>query len=225
MLATALVLLALPVAQPQPPQLDVATSATGVVLEVSGREAGPVEVWDGGRLVAVLPAGSGPTTFATNVPGEHAFVAVGSGDPALIGGPGAAGVTPASGAADAGRWGTAGGADVTAGVVVPVGSLTVSVQRTPDGRTSVATVTDTRAGEPGFTVAAAVPERTRLSRVWAEQVPGNALDASSLGLTHRGAMPPGRPVRIAWHGAGEPLGSVRVGVETATPVRVTWTVL
>ena len=218
MLATALLLLALPVAQPQPPQADATTTAVGVVVEVSGREAGPVEIWRDGRLVAILSAGHGPSTFATNAPGDGAFAATGStGDGAAHGaeaGPGVLSAAPAPA--------TSSGA---VAVSVPVGFLTASVQRSPDGRVSLVTVTDTRAGELGFTVTATSPTRNRITRVWAEQLPDNALESSSLRLTHRVAMPAGRPVRIARHPEQESLGSVRIGVETATTARLTWTVL
>lgn len=227
MLATALLLLSLPVAAPPPGAPDLAAVGTGpgVRLEVSGREAGPVTLWDGERQVAVLPAGQGPAAFETNASGTHTFVArrgaaasetivvdAASGvvDPAAVSRPGAG--EP-----------TATGVGVT--VTIPPGALTVTARCAPAGRTSVVTVTDTRAGELGFVVTVSVDRPTRLVRTWALQVQGNALPAAEVRTAHAAALRPGRALRVAALPAGTSLGSVRVGVRLADVARLTWTVL
>ena len=218
MLAAAALLLALaagPPADGPPPGLLAA--GTGLSVQVTGRESGPVELWSADRLVAVVPAGDGPATVRSNLPGEHTLVARRDGlesAPVLVGAtPGVARPTAPT------------GAGVAISVVIPAGSLTLTTVRDADPSRSVVTVTDTRAGELGFVVAVSAGRRGDVVRTWAEQVPGNAMLATDVSLAAPGRLQPGRSVAVACYPAGLSLGSVRVGVQLDRPARVTWTVM
>lgn len=228
MLATALLLLSLPVAAPPPGAPDLAAVGTGpgVRLEVSGREAGPVTLWDGERQVAVLPAGQGPASFETNASGTHTFVArrgAEASEPIVV--DAASGVLEAATAAARAPGGGTATAGVAVTVVIPAGALTVTAPCSRVGRTPVVTVTDTRAGELGFVVTVSADRPTRLVRAWSQQVQGNALPAVEVRTAHAAALRPGRALRVAALPAGTSLGSVRVGVRLADVARLTWTVL
>lgn len=223
MLAATLILLtqlhgAAPAAPGAEPPL-LSASVVGDVLDVSisGPEGDPVELWDGDRLVAVLPAGSEPARLQTNaMPTSGHLVARRGGQtsrPVDLGSP-----------SGEGR-----GAVM---VTIPPGSLTVTSAGVPSGRgEQQVTVTDTRAGALGFVVQVRVDRPAALAAARAEQVPGNALRAQDVILRAQPTRPrPGRLASVARLPAGHGIGSVRIAVTVrgaAHPerVRVIWTVL
>lgn len=108
---------------------------------------------------------------------------------------------------------------VSVTVTIPPGALTMTATR--DGRQVV--VTDTRAGELGYTISVTA-ERPARARVWAAGIPGNALTVDHLRLSDPVRL--GRtPVAVATLPSGSTLGSLRLGVHLRGDVRVVWTVL
>lgn len=223
MLAATLVLLAqLHGAVPSAPAVEPPTlwaSVAGGVLDVSvgGREAGPVEVWDGDHLVAVLPAGAGTARLRTNAVPTSARLVARRGDqesrPVDLG-------TPPDG-----RTGTL-------VLAVPAGALTVASAADPPGRGDRwVTVSDTRAGDLGFQVRVEADRPATLVAARASQVPGNALRAQDVAvLDHGERLLSGVAVTVAHYPAGLGTGSVRIGAVLRGPrepdaVRVVWTAL
>ncbi|NTW41512.1 MAG: hypothetical protein HGA44_16810 [Cellulomonadaceae bacterium] len=138
----------------------------------------------------------------------------------------------------------------TVTVTIPVGSLTItspaggSVALEPVGRRPASAtgqagvaVTDTRAGDLGFTVSAAVVGAPRaavtLADARAVQVPGNGLQAADVTIAPARHRLAGPGVAVATYPAGRGTGTVVVtGTVLATgaaarlgSVRLVWTVL
>lgn len=184
------------------PTLTVRGDSLGYTAEVTGRESGPVELWDGDRLVAVVPAGRGPAAFHSNAV-VHELVAR-RGD--LASAPVAVGTQ-----APAPRGNVA--------VTIPTGALSVTTRR------GVVTVTDTRAGELGFHVCVSAERGTTLRGLHASQVPGNAMRAADLRVAPGPVrLRAGLPRTVAVYPSGLSLGSVRLDTGDAVH-RLTWTVL
>lgn len=213
----------------------------------TGAPAGTVALYADGAPVAVLPLDDGAASLTTTTldPGVgHRLSAryvptdahAGSASPPVdLAGPGAAAVTG------------------TVTLTIPAGLLSITsdaeqvVRLTgfgpagpgPTSGTARVVVTDTRAGDLGFSVSAAVVAGSRsgtvrLVDVRAEQVPGNGLAASDL-VTARSGLPHGRgpSAAVATYPAGRGTGSVVVNADVVasglprgvTTVRVLWTVM
>lgn len=118
-------------------------------------------------------------------------------------------------------------------VSIPAGALTISLA--PD-RPDTLRVTDTRAGERGFTVSAAVipagPPRTRMLPVAVRpvQVPGYALQADDARTPSPILLLSRRPITVLSYPAHLALGALDVEWRALSPARgdeamVVWTVL
>lgn len=187
------------------PTLAVRSDARGYTAEVTGRETGPVELWDGDRLVAVVPAGKGAAAFHSN--GSFGELVARRGpcwsQP----------VRPPHGGG-----GNAPKGNVT--VSIPPGALTLTT------RGDVVTVTDTRPGNLGFHVAVTARRAATLRHLEAVQVKGNAMRARDLAVPSETVrLRAGRAATVATFPAKTSLGSVRLRYSATSTPCLTWTVL
>lgn len=186
-----------------PPTLVVRGDSLGYTAEVTGRETGPVELWDGDRLVAVVPAGNGPAAFHTN--GSFTELVARRADCW------SAPVRPPHGGGPAPKG--------TVAVSIPAGALTLTTSG------DVVTISDTRPGNLGFHVVVTSRKATTLRGVEAVQVAGNAMRARDLAVPSGAVrLRAGSPTTVATFPAKTSLGTVRLRVAGASGC-LTWTVL
>lgn len=194
------------------PTLAVRADSLGYTAEVTGRETAPVELWDGERLVAVVPAGKGPAAFHSN--GAFGELVARRGDcwstpvrPPHGGG----GVRPPHGGGGTPQGNVA--------VSIPAGALTLTIKG------DVLTVADTRPGNLGFHVVATSRKATTIQRLTAVQVKGNAMRARDLAVPAGPVrLRAGSPTTVAVFPAKTSLGTVRLQTKGASGC-LTWTVL
>lgn len=211
------------------------------VVGVAGTPAGSVTILDDGRALAVLPLDDGTATLGTTAldsASGHILTAVYGGDarhaastsqPVAVGAPMGAGGSAGSASSDV----------VAVSVTIPSGALSITSRTAPValpwsfGRvvTTRATVTDTRAGNLGFTVSLELAPRggslALVTGMHAEQVQGNALQVADVRVAPAGLALAGRPLAVAGYRPGLGLGSVDLAgtVTSLVPVRVVWTVI
>lgn len=186
------------------PTLAVRADARGYTAEVTGRETGPVELWDGDRLVAVVPAGKGAAAFHSNGSFGELVARRGPCWSQPVRPPHGGGSAPAG----------------NVSLTIPPGALTLST------RGDVVTVTDTRPGNLGFHVAVTARRATTLRHLEAVQVTGNAMRARDLAIPATTVrLRAERPTTVATFPAQTSLGSVRLRYSATSTPCLTWTVL
>ncbi len=173
-------------------------------VQGDGRPQGSVTLAVDGRTVAVLPVRDGKATLTTGALADAgALTAAFAGEAGWA--PSAASPVALPVRPGAGASGTAG---VTVSVTIPVGALTIGPVA---GRPDLLRVTDTRAGERGFTVTATLASTARGAlpvTLEALQVPGYVMRADDVSVVTPLVLRPGRPTTVATYPAHAALGSV-----------------
>ncbi|RYV49760.1 Ig-like domain repeat protein [Pengzhenrongella frigida] len=183
----------------------------------SGDPTGTVVVRDGATILArAVPVVGGSALIATNAlgPGPHTLTAAFTASTGQRG----SGSSPVSV-----TYGPSTSAGHTVAVEIPSGALTVTSTRVGGTPFVDVVVTDTRAGNLGFSATVAAPQirgqqrvaasrsAAGLAQVTARQVPGNALRAGDVRVTDLPRVSPGRvPQVFARYPAGLSTGSVHL---------------
>lgn len=175
-------------------------------VQGDGRPRGSVTLAADGRTVAVLPVRDGEATLTTGALADAGALTAAFTSEAGWGPSAAPAVVPPTPATPGPAPSATAG--VTVSVTIPAGALTIGpVAGSPD----LLRVTDTRAGELGFTVTATLDPTARGAlpvAVEALQVPGYVMRADDVRVAARVVAPPGRPTTVATYPAHLALGSV-----------------